>query len=232
MVLVVADDPFMFSSQNEQDSRFYANLSGLPMLEPSTVAEAKEMAKYAFELSEELRLPVLLRTTTRINHSSGIVTLGSLCEMEIKGGFSKDPFNLVCIPAVSRKLHPRLLEKIGRAAGMADQSIWNRIEGDGKWGIICNGVSYGYVKDAIDELEETDRFRVLRIGFSYPFPEELTRQFLNGCEKVLVAEEGEPWLQETVHACAQRAGLTVSIRGKEDGPFSRLYEFDPIIVKT
>lgn len=231
LVLVVADDPFMFSSQNEQDSRFYASLSGLPMLEPSTVSEAKEMSKYAFELSEKLKLPVLLRTTTRINHSSGIVTLGPLPKREIKGNFKKDPFNLVCIPSVSRKLHPRLLEKIQRTVAISEQSAWNRIEGGGKWGIICNGVSYGYVKDAIDELGAADSFRVLRVGLSHPFPQALVQHFLNGCTKVLVAEEGEPWMQEAVHVCAQRSGLTVPVMGKEKGLFSRLYEFNPTIVK-
>ncbi|MFW6297925.1 MAG: indolepyruvate ferredoxin oxidoreductase subunit alpha [Desulfosalsimonas sp.] len=231
LVLVVADDPFMFSSQNEQDSRFYASLSGLPMLEPSTVAEAKEMTRDAFALSEELNLPVLLRTTTRINHSSGIVTLGPLRKRKTRGDFKKDPFNLVCIPSVSRNLHPRLLDKIERAASIADQSAWNRTEGGGKWGIICSGVSYGYVKDAIDELGAADSFRVLRIGFSHPFPEALTKRFLNECEKVLLVEEGEPWLQESVHACAQRAGLTMPVRGKEEGLFSKLYEFNPAIVK-
>ncbi|WP_045212693.1 indolepyruvate ferredoxin oxidoreductase subunit alpha [Desulfonatronovibrio magnus] len=231
LVLVVADDPFMFSSQNEQDSRFYAGLSGLPMLEPSTVAEAKEMTRYAFGLSEDLKLPVILRTTTRINHSSGVVTLGPLTKRVTRGDFKKDPFNLVCIPSVSRNLHPRLLEKMDKAASIADQSSWNRSQGEGKWGIICNGVSYGYVKDAVDELNIADSVRILRIGFSHPFPESLVQSFLNGCEKVLVAEEGEPWLQQAVHAAAQRAGLTIPIQGKEEGLFSRLYEFNPTIVK-
>ncbi len=231
LVLVVADDPFMFSSQNEQDSRWYGKLSGLPILEPSTVAEAKDMAAYAFELSEELKLPVILRTTTRINHSSGMVTLGRLLPRVTRGRFEKNPFAYVCIPAVSRNLHPRLLDKIARAADIADNSPWNRIEGDGDWGIVCNGVSYGYVSDALDELGISDRFRVLRVGFSHPFPEQLTRRFLEGCEKVLVVEEGEPYLQEAVRNCAQQSGLMLPIQGKGEGLFSRLYELDPAIVK-
>ncbi len=231
LVLVVADDPYMFSSQNEQDSRWYGKLSGLPILEPSTVAEAKEMASYAFELSEELKLPVILRTTTRINHSSGLVTLGSLRARVTRGHFDKNPFAYVCVPAVSRTLHPRLLDKIARAAEIADNSLWNRIEGDGTWGIVCNGVSYGYVSDALDEMGLADRFRVLRVGFSHPFPEQLTRRFLDGCEKVLVAEEGEPYLQEAVRNCAQKFGLMVPIEGKGEGLFSRLYELDPATVK-
>ncbi|MCJ8502636.1 indolepyruvate ferredoxin oxidoreductase subunit alpha [Desulfatitalea alkaliphila] len=231
LVLVVADDPFMFSSQNEQDTRWYGKLSGLPILEPSTVAEAKEMTLSAFDLSESLKLPVLLRTTTRINHASGMVTMGPLRERIVKGAFEKDPMSYVCIPAVSRELHPKLLDKMGRAAAMADESPWNRIEGDGRWGIVCNGVSYGYVSDAIHELGAADRFKVLRVGFSHPFPEILTHWFLEGCEKVLVAEEGEPYLQEAVRNCAHRNGMMLPIHGKGEGLFSRLYEFDPTTVK-
>jgi indolepyruvate ferredoxin oxidoreductase alpha subunit len=231
LVLVAADDPFMFSSQNEQDSRYYGKLSGLPILEPSSVAEAKEMTLYAFELSADLKLPVILRTTTRINHSSAMVPLGPLQARVTKGQFEKNPFAYVCIPAVSRNLHPKLLEKGARAAANANQSQWNRIEGEGKWGIVCNGVSYGYVSDAVHELGAADRFRIFRIGFSHPFPIELTQTFLADCEKVLVAEEGEPYLEEAVRDSAQRAGLMLPIYGKGEGLFSRLYEFDPLIVK-
>ena len=176
-------------------------------------------------------MPVILRTTTRINHSSGVVTLGPIRERKTKGTFEKNPFAYVCIPAVSRNLHPRLLDKYARAGAIADQSPWNRIDGDGKWGIVCNGVSYGYVSDALQELGVADRFRVLRVGFSHPFPEELTRQFLEGCEKVLVVEEGEPYLEEAVRNCAHKAGLTQPVQAKAEGLFSRLYEFDPAMVK-
>ena len=231
MVLVAADDPFMYSSQNEQDSRYYAKLSGLPMLEPSSVAEAKEMTQYAFHLSQELQLPVILRTTTRINHASGVVTWGSIRERVTKGSFIKNPFSYVCIPAVSRNLHPRLLDKGTRARALADQSPWNRIDGRGAWGIVCNGVSDGYVSDTLQELGVADRFQVWRVGFTHPFPEAPARQFLEGCEKVLVVEEGEPYLEEAVRNCAQKAGLRLPVQGKSEGLFSRLFEFDPAMVK-
>lgn len=230
LVLVAADDPFMFSSQNEQDSRYYGKLSGLPVLEPSSVAEAKEMAKYAFDLSELLKEPVILRTTTRINHSSGVVMLGQLRERKTKGFFVKNPFSYVCIPSVSRNLHPKLIANYEKARAIADRSQWNQIEGAGKWGVVCNGVSYGYVKDAV-ELLGKNNFRILRIGFSHPFPEELTHAFLNRCEKVLVVEEGETYMEEAVRNSAQKAGLTLPIKGKGEGLFSRLYEFDPALVR-
>ena len=231
LVLVSADDPFMFSSQNEQDNRFYGKLSTLPILEPSTPSEAKEMVKYAFELSHELQLPVIFRTTTRINHSSGVVTLGPLADRVTKGEFKKDPFNLVCVPAVSRKLHAVLLEKYDKARTMSNESKWNILEGQGSYGIICNGVSYTYVKDVLSEIGAQDKFRVLRIGFSHPLPDKLITTFLKECEKVLIVEEGEPYLEEGVKAIAQSAGLTLPISGKGEGLFSRLYEYDPAMVK-
>lgn len=231
MVLVVADDPYMFSSQNEQDSRYYGKLSCLPMLEPSTVAEAKEMTVFAFELSAELKLPVIVRTTTRINHSSGEVILGVLKPRQIKGVFEKNPFAYVCIPAVSRNLHPKLLDKYNRANDRANRSLWNRIEGKGEWGIVCNGVSHGYVSDALRELGVAKSFRILRVGFSHPFPDKMTQAFLEGCEKVLVVEEGEPYLEEAVRNSAQKVGLTLQVEGKGEGLFSRLYELNPALVK-
>ena len=231
MVVLTADDPYMFSSQNEQDNRFYAKLSGLPMVEPSSVEEAKEMIGYAFEISEKLQEPVLFRTTTRINHSSGIVTLGEIRAPKTKGDFIKDPFNLVTVPAVSRNLHVKLLENIEKAHEFSEDSPYNFIKGDGKWGIVCNGVSYSYASDGIKELNIADRVRVLRLGFSHPMPEKLIKAFLKACDKVLVIEEGEPYMEEQVKAFAQEEGLTLPIRGKAKDLFTHLYEFDPAQVR-
>ena len=232
MVILSADDPFMFSSQNEQDNRYYAKLSGLPMLEPSSVQEAKEMVAYAFDLSEQLQEPVLFRTTTRINHSSGIVELGQMKKRVTKGDFKKDPLNLVTVPAVSRNLHVKLLNNYDTAKDLAETSVYNISEGDGNWGIICNGVSYNYVNDAIKELQVKDQVRLLRIGFSHPLPPDLIKGFLEKCDKVLIVEEGEPYLEESVKALAQEAGLTLSIRGKAPDLFSRLYEYNPAQVRS
>ena len=231
LVIVVADDPFMFSSQNEQDTRYYAKLAGLPMVEPSSVEEAKAMIPYAFDLSETLGEPVIFRTTTRVNHSNGIVTLGHLKPGTPKGDFKKDPFRYVCVPAVSRKLHVRLLENLKQARNIADESPLNTIEGEGSWGIVCNGVSYNYAADAVKTLDIADRAKILRLGFSHPMPETLVKNFLKGCEKVLIVEEGEPYMEESVKAFAQEEGLTLPIRGKGEALFSRLYEFDPAMVK-
>lgn len=232
LVLLTADDPFMFSSQNEQDNRYYGKLAGLPVLEPSSVEEAKEMISYAFELSEELNEPVIFRTTTRINHSSGEVGYSDITPPVTKGEFVKNPMNYVSVPAVSRMRHKVLLENLDRAQNISESCKYNFIEGDGEYGIICNGVSYAYVSDSIDDLGCQDQTKVLRLGFSNPMPDELIKKFLSSCKKVLIAEEGEPVMEEYIKACAQEAGITIEIKGKGENLFSRLYEYDPSIVRS
>ena len=231
MVILTADDPSMFSSQNEQDNRYYAKFAGLPMLEPSSVDEARAMVAAAVELSERLHEPVLLRTTTRINHSSGVVTLGPIPERRTRGEFTKDPMNLVVVPAVARKLHVKLLKNLEAAQALAETSPCNLVDGAGRWGIVCNGVSYNYVRDALADLDLRTRVRVLRLGFAHPFPKQRVQEFLRGCERVLVVEEGEPFLEEATRAAAQEVGLTLPIRGKAPDLLSRLYEYDPAAVR-
>ena len=231
MVIITADDPSMFSSQNEQDNRYYGKLAGLVVLEPSTVGEAKEMIKYAFELSEKLQEPVLFRTTTRINHSTGPVNLGEIAQVKKIGDFTKDPFRYVAIPAVSRKLHAKLLDTLEVAKGISNISPYNFVEGEGANGIICNGVSYSYVSDAVKELGLEKEVKILRVGFSNPMPEKMIGDFLAGCQKVLVAEEGEPIMEDAVRGFAQKLKLTLPIEGKGPDRFSILYEFDPSMVR-
>ena len=232
LVILTADDPYMFSSQNEQDNRYYGKLSGLPILEPSSAQEAKEMIAYAFDLSEKLAEPVLFRTTTRLNHSTAPVVFGEIVKPVTKGDFSKDPFNYVTVPAVSRKLHKKLLKNIEKAEIISCDSRYNIIEGEGACGIICNGVSYNYVVDAVKDLDVKDAVKILRVGFSHPMPGKLIKSFMDGCEKVLVVEEGEPYMEEAVKAFAQEAGVTLPINGKSTELFSRLFEFDPAMVRA
>jgi indolepyruvate ferredoxin oxidoreductase alpha subunit len=232
LVLVSADDPYMFSSQNEQDNRYYGKLSGLPVLEPSSVQEAKNMLVDAFEISETLGEPVIFRTTTRINHSNGVVVLGDIKPPVVEGNFENDPFRYVPVPAVARKLHVKLLENIEKAVELSEQSPYNQLTGKGDFGIVCNGVSYNYVWDAVQDLDLAGNVKILRIGFSHPMPRQLIRNFLKGLEKVLVVEEGEPYMEEAVKVFAQEAGQTLPVKGKGEGLFSRLYEFDPGLVRN
>ncbi len=231
MVILSADDPAMFSSQNEQDNRYYAKFGNLPMLEPSSVQEAKEMMRYAFDLSEELNQPVLLRTTTRINHSNAFVTFGDMKPRQIKGEFIREPSRCVTVPAVSRQLHVKLLEKMDKAKDICETSIYNPVQGSGKFGIIANGVSFHYALDAVKDLGVEDDTKILQLGFSNPMPEKLIKNFLKDCEKVLVIEEGEAFMEEAVKAFAQEDGLIIPINGKSETLFSRLFEYDPAMVR-
>ena len=231
MVVISADDPSLFSSQNEQDNRYYGKLSGLPILEPSSPQEARDMTRDAFDLSETLKLPVILRTTTRINHARGVVTLGPMKKRITKGVFVKNPGMKVTLPAVSRNLHRILLEKIDQASGLAEASSYNLLQGRGRWGVITSGVSYNYVMDALSDLSLKGRIAVLRLGFTHPFPKNKVQRFLRGKDKVLVVEELEPYLEEETKAAAQEAGLTLEIRGKSARLFPRLFELNPGLVR-
>jgi indolepyruvate ferredoxin oxidoreductase alpha subunit len=231
LVIVSADDPSLFSSQNEQDNRYYAKMAGLPMLEPANPQEAKEMTGAAFELSEALGLPVILRTTTRVNHTRGPVTLGPLAPHPGPGSFQKDPFRKVMVPAVARLAHARLLALESQARAASEGSVFNQARGRGPWGIVTSGVAATYAADAVVELGLTDRVRVLKLGFTNPLPEDLIAEFLAPLERVLVVEELEPFLEEGLKAMAQSRGLTLPIQGKAEGLFSRLYEYHPGLVK-
>jgi indolepyruvate ferredoxin oxidoreductase alpha subunit len=231
MVIINADDPLLFSSQNEQDNRYYARLSSLPMLEPTSTQEMKDLTVLAFDLSEELELPVIIRTTTRLNHIRGAVRLGELRPRKTKDRFQKNPFHFVAVPAVSRNLHKLLLEKYDRAVQKSENWPHNLIIGNGKWGIVTNGVSFNYVSDAVSDLGIADQVSILKIGFSWPLPKELCTRFFQQVEKVLVVEELEPVMENDLRAIAQEQGLTLPINGKDVGGLSRLFEYDPGMVR-
>ena len=118
-----------------------------------------------------------------------------------------------------------------KAQEISETSEYNFSSGNGPWGIVCNGVSYNYVCDAVKDLDIEDKITILRIGFSHPLPEKLIKTFAAGCEKILVVEEGEPYLEEAIKSFAQEDRITIPIHGKAEGLFSRLYEFDPSLVR-
>ena len=231
MVIINADDPSLFSSQNEQDNRYYSRLSGLPMLEPTNSQEMKDMTAMAFDLSEELKLPVIIRTTTRLAHVRGSVELGELKPRKTKAVFEKNPFHFVTVPAVSRNLHKLLLGKIEKAQEIAETGPYNEIVGDGKWGIVANGACFNYVKDAVLDLGIGDQVSMLKLDFSWPMPEKLFLKFFEKVDKVLVVEELEPINENELRALAQENGVEIDIKGKGTGAFSKLYEYDPGMVR-
>ena len=228
MVIVTADDPGCHSSQNEQDNREYARLALMPMLEPTTPQEAHRMVREAFDLSEELELPVLLRTTTRVNHMRGIVPFGDLPKTVKKTGhFDKDSKRFVIVPAVARARRNVLLGKLSKGIELSDASPMNPETGNGDLGIITSGVAYNYVMDALSELGVSDRIRVLKLGFSFPLPENKIVAFLGKVKRCLVVEEVEPVVENDVAALTQRSGVSVDLVGKAQGWLSRQGEFTP-----
>jgi indolepyruvate ferredoxin oxidoreductase, alpha subunit len=231
MVIVVADDPLLHSSQNEQDNRYYAKIGGVPMLEPSTPEEARLMTIQGLELSEKYGIPCMLRTTTRVNHCRGAVSFGDIPASTPQGRFTKDPFNLVVIPAVGRKLHLALIEKVEKLRLEAESSPLNFETGKGEWGIITSGISHLYVLDAIRALGIEDRVRILKLGFTHPYPKDLLRKFLSSVKKVLVVEELEPFLEEATRIVAQESALPVTIGGKGADLIPRAFELDVSKVK-
>lgn len=228
MVIVVADDPSMWSSQNENDSRYYALMGNMPMIEPSDPAEAKTMLLEAFDLSETIELPVLFRTTTRVNHTRAPVEFGAIRERPERIEFKKDPFRFVPIPSVARLRHPWLLGQIEKARELSERSSLNFTEGSGEMGIITSGVSYNYVVEAINTLEI--QAEILKLGITHPLPEKMIIDFLKRHNRVVIVEELEPFLETHMRRLAQLHGVQVEILGKEQGYFSRTSEYSPRIV--
>lgn len=229
-VIVSADDPSCHSSQNEQDNRYFALFGGAPMLEPATPQEAKEMTRVGFELSEELKLPILLRTTTRLNHVRGKIELKSIQKPRGKGHFEKDPM-LVTVPAVARLQHPILLKKLEHAEKISENSQFNKIITIGKpddWGIVTSGVSYNYVKELANDMNLN--VRILKLGMTHPLPTKMCKDFIKSCKKIVFAEELEPILENQFKAMAYDLRSKVKIYGKSTGHFSRLYEYNLDIV--
>lgn len=228
LVIVSADDPSMHSSQNEQDNRYYSLLANVPMLEPDSPQECYEMTKKAFSLSETLEMPVLMRTTTRVNHTSSDVLVGEVQKREEhKGHFEKDPKRFVIVPAVAYREHKELLARMERAKEMSESSELNFVEGSGDTGIITSGVSYLYVKEAVENTGI--KAKILKLGFTHPLPEKKCTEFLKGCKKVLVVEELEPFLETQILALKAKNDLKVEIHGKDLLP--RCYEFDLLLVE-
>ncbi|MEN6448085.1 MAG: indolepyruvate ferredoxin oxidoreductase subunit alpha [Syntrophaceae bacterium] len=218
IVLVSADDPELFSSQNEQDNRHYARFAKIPMLEPSTSQEALDFTKEAFAISESFGTPVMLRTTTRISHSMGVVETGEPREPNTPS-LERHPAELVMLPANARRRHPVLEERIVALKGYADTSPLNRIEmNDPAIGIIASGVAYQYAKEAFPGAS------FLKLGMPYPFPDAKVRDFASQVRELWVVEELDPFMEDQVKA------LGLACRGKDRIPICG--ELTPDIVKA
>jgi len=229
-IIVSADDPSCHSSQNEQDNRYFALFSGAPMLEPSTPMEAKEMTRLGFEISEELGSPILLRTTTRINHIRGPIEFKKIKKPKGKGHFEKNSM-LVTTPVIARARHPELLKMLEKAEKISEKSPFNKVINVGKpadWGIVTSGVSFNYVKEIAEDLKLN--VRILKLGMTHPLPRKMCEDFIKTCRNIVVVEELEPILENQFKTIIYDMGSNVKILGKSSGHFSRLYEYNPEII--
>lgn len=184
LVVFVADDPAMHSSQNEQDSRHYAIAAKVPMLEPADSAEAKEYVKEAFRLSEEYDTPVIIRMCTRIAHSQSAVEICERVERTLPE-YEKNPQKFIMSPANAIRRHPFVEERSAKLAKLAESSFLNRVEvGNSGIGIVCSGTCYQYVKEVFGNTAS-----VLKLGMVNPLPVDIIRDFADSVEKVYVIEE-------------------------------------------
>jgi len=219
LVLCVADDPGMHSSQNEQDSRHYAEASKIMMLEPADSGECKEFTKTAFELSERFDTPVFIRLSTRVSHSQSLVEECEPTEYQLKP-YKKNIDKYVMMPAKAIKRHIDVEARIAELKKFAETSELNKIEDNGsKIGVITAGIAYMYAKEALG-----DKVNYLKLGMVYPMPEKLIRDFAEKCDVVYVVEELDPIIEKHCRA------IGLDVIGKEK--FTLLGEYTPAMIKS
>ena len=216
LVVVAADDPSMHSSQNEQDSRFYSTFAMVPAMEPSNQQEAYDMMKSAFELSERLREPVVLRIVTRLAHSRAVVGVSDPMEVQNLGICQE---RWVLLPGIARARYATLVEKQADMLQASEASIYNKVErGGGSLGIIACGIGYNYVKEALGE-----NANVLKVS-QYPLPEAAICQLAKENDAVIVVEDGQPVAEQQVRALL---GADYVVKGRLTGDLPRTGELTP-----
>ena len=218
LVLCVADDQGMHSSQNEQDSRHYAEASKIAMLEPSDSSECKNYTKLAYDLSEEYDTPMFLRLSTRVSHSQSLVEEEEKVDYKLKD-YQKNAAKYVMMPGNARQRHIFVEERMQKLTDLAETDKINTIEDNGsKIGIITAGIAYVYAKEALG-----DSVNYLKLGMVYPLPIEKIKAFAQKCDKVYVIEELDPFIENHCKA------IGVEVIGKE--VFTLLGEYTPSMIK-
>lgn len=204
LIIGVADDPGMHSSQNEQDSRHYAKAAKIPMLEPSDSAEALAMTKLAFELSEKFDTPFLIKMCTRVAHSQSVIEESD--RVEVQRLYEKNPAKYIMMPGNAKKRHPIVEERTRSLIEYAETAEINRIEKgeDNSVGFITSSTSYQYVKEVFG-----DKYPVLKLGMIYPMPEKLIKDFANSVDRLVVVEELDGFIEEHCNS------LGIKVEGKE-----------------
>lgn len=224
LVICVADDPGMHSSQNEQDSRNYAIAAKLPMLEPADSSEARDMTKIAFEMSERYDTPVLLRICTRAAHSQSIVELGERADTA-SIPYVKQPEKYIMMPAYAKRKHPVVEQRMAALTELAETTPLNRIEGPAHaaLGIITSGICYQYVREAFAGLPQDRQPRILKLGMQNPLPTTLFRDFSESVDRLVVVEELDGIIERHCRA------LGLALEGHE--LFPCIGEFSPETVR-
>lgn len=226
VVVVAADDPSMHSSQNEQDSRFYGKFAFIPVFEPSSQQEAYDMTRYAFEFSEKMGTPVLLRITTRMAHSRAVVEVDDSYGKKADLHFPANPMNWVLLPANSKRRYAEVLELNKRLADISDNSDYNKyIDGpDRSMGIIACGIAYNYL---MENMKHGCNYPVLKIS-QYPFPKAMISRMASECDSILVLEEGQPLLEEYLRGILDNG---IKIYGRLSGEVPRTGELNADNIK-
>ena len=218
-VVVTADEPGQFSSQNEQDNRNYAKAAMTPMFEPSDSQECKDMLLEAFEISEKHDIPVLFRMTTRVCHSKSLVELGERQDVPLKP-YVKNIKKYVAVPANARPMKVKVQENQALLSVYSNNCQWNRIEmHEPAIGIICSGDCYLYAREVFG-----DGASYLKLGFTNPLPDDLIREFASKVEKIYIIEENDPYIEDHVRA------LGISCDGKNI--FPRNGEMKPEVIRA
>jgi TPP-dependent indolepyruvate ferredoxin oxidoreductase alpha subunit len=218
MVIAVCDDPGMHSSQNEQDTRYFAVHSNLPLLDAGNPQEALEMTRNAFGISERLKLPIILRLTTRVAHGKARVRIEDINKSQRSVEFDKKSSKWVMVPSNAIKQHRILQSKLREAAEIAEASRFNIVEDNGKEiGIVGSGVAYYYARSIL----ATKKFSWLKLGFVYPFPTEVVKQFAARVKKIIVLEELRPYIEDNFKCVKKR------LMGKDELGLDEVGEFTP-----
>lgn len=230
LVILVADDPGPHTSQTEQDDRYYGKIALLPVLEPYDPQEAHDLIKYAFELSERYKVPVIFRTTTRVNHTTANVEVGEFLKLNREAKFEKDILRYVRASMKGNlQRHKWLNETLEKIREEFESLNFNWIEGKGKYGIITVGAPYNYVKEALAKIN--DDFKILKLSTPHPMPKKLVVEFLKSVEKVIVVEDGASFVEEEVKVIAQEEGISIPIYGKRTKHLPVEGELTPKIVR-
>ena len=227
VVVLVADDPSMHSSQNEQDSRFYGKFALVPILEPSSQQEAYDMMSYAFDYSEKMSAPVLMRVVTRMAHSRAVVEVGSL-RGENSLSMPKNPIDWVLLPVNARRRYAQVVAQQEKYSVASEESKFNSliINKKGAKGIVACGIAYNYVMENIVEAEEMNILKVSQ----YPIPSALLKELADNSSEVLIAEDGQPFVEEQVRGVLPNEQLI--IKGRLTGELPRTGELTPDNVRV